>query len=440
MNSSSTLSRRDFLKRAAIVGVAPLVLPTVIRAAPASPNGQITLGFIGLGKQGRYLLDNCLHRNEVRVVAVCDVDTTRRNAARQMVEDRYADALGKGAYKGCATFTDFRELVVRKEIDAVVIATPDHWHAFTSIAATQAGKDIYCEKPVSHTIQEGRAMVKATRWHKRIFQVGSMQRSMSEFRAACELVRNGVIGAIKTVDVGVGVLGPPQPCDLPAEPGLDWDFWLGGAPLHPYNSMLSPHGIYDFFPHWRKYREYGSGGVGDWGAHHFDIVQWALGFDTSGPVEFIPAADPDAQIGARFRYATGVEVCHQSGNGITFYGSNGKIYVTRKAFKLWIGDQLLTDDVKESGQMLEEHLPANAIRLYNSSNHLADWFASMHTRRPPICDVEIGHRTATICQLVNLTYWHHQRLLWDPAKERFVGGTGNWRWLGQEHRKPWRLP
>ncbi len=440
-NSFPALTRRGFLKRAALAGVAPLILPSAIRAAPTPPGSQITLGFIGLGIQGRGLLNGCLPRDEVRVVAVCDVDATRRASARQMVEDHYAKASSKGTYKGCAALGDFRELVARRDIDAVVIATPDHWHALTSIAAAKAGKDVYCEKPLSHTVREGRAMVKATRRHKRVFQVGSMQRSMAEFRAACELVRNGVIGNIKNAEVCVG--GPPIPCDLPAEtdePGLDWNFWLGDAPMRPYNSILSPRGVYTtFFPDWRKYREYGSGQVGDWGAHHFDIVQWALGFDASGPVEFLPVADANAVSGVRFRYSTGVEVIHQPGNGVTFYGSAGKIYVNRGEFKFWLGDKLMTSDVKESGQMLEEHLPANAIRLYQSSNHLTDWFKSMHTRQPPICDVEIGHRTATICHLVNQTYQHQQRLCWNPAKETFVNGTGNPKWLGQEYRKPWHL-
>lgn len=439
MNSS--FSRRDFLKRAAIAGAAPFILPSRLWAAPTPPNSLITIGCIGMGNQGRSLLGNCLGRDDVRVVAVCDVDTTRRNSAKDKVESHYADALGKGAYNGCATFNDFRQLLGRKDIDAVVIATPDHWHALTSIAAAKAGKDIYCEKPMSHTVREGRAMVKATRRHNRVFQVGSMQRSSTEFRATCELIRNGVIGAISTVDVAVG--GPPKPCDLsaePDEPGLDWNFWLGPAPVRPYNSILSPRGArYTFFPDWRNYCEYGSGGVGDWGAHHFDIVQWALGFDSSGPVEFIPPDDPKAGHGARFRYATGVEVIHRSGNDITFHGSKGKIHVNRGKFELWIGDQRKADDVKEASQMLKQYLPPDAIRLYNSSNHVSDWLSSIRSRKPPICDVETGHRTATICELVNLTYWHHQTLKWNPAKEHFVGGTGDPKWLGQLYRKPWRL-
>ena len=440
-NSFSSLTRRTFIKRAALAGAAPFILPSVIRAAKTPPNGKVNIGCIGLGIQGRGLMGGCLQREEIRVVAVCDVDSTRRNSALQMVQDHYAGASANGTYNGCAAFVDFRELLARKDIDAVVIATPDHWHALTSIAAAKAGKDIYCEKPVSHSVPEGRAMVKATRRHKRVFQVGSMQRSMAEFRYASELVRNGVIGAIKNVEVCVG--GPPIPCDLPAEkeePGLDWNFWLGYAPLRPYSSVLSPRGVYTtFFPDWRKYREYGSGQVGDWGAHHFDIVQWALGYDASGPVEFLPAADPNATSGVRFRYPNGVEVIHQPGNGVTFYGSEGKIYVNRGEFKFWLGDRLLTGDVKESRQMRDEHLPANAVRLYESSNHLTDWLKCMHTRQLPICDIEIGHRTASICHLVNQTYEHHQRLCWNPAKEKFINGTGDPKWLSLAYRKPWHL-
>jgi len=439
MNQPPPLSRRDFLKRSAIAA-APLILPSSVWSAETPRNSQITIGCIGVGKQGRDLLGHCLHRDEARVVAVCDVDTTRRESAKKMVEKRYADAAGRGEYKGCTAYNDFRELVERKDIDAVVIATPDHWHALTAIAAAKSGKDVYCEKPLSHTILEGRAMVKAVRKHKRILQTGSMQRSSGEFRAACELIRNGAIGDISTVNVAVS--GPPKFCDLPGEPdepGLDWSFWLGAAPMRPYSSVLSPRGVHDNFPDWRNYREYGSGGVGDWGAHHFDITQWALGHDADGPVEFIPAEDPNARHGVRFRYANGVEVIHDDGNGITFHGSKGKLYVNRGKFELYLGDKLRTDDPKECTEVLKELLPANAVRLYKSDNQISDWFNSIRSRKLPICDVEIGHRTASVCQLVNLTYFHHQPLKWNPAKEKFVDGTGDMKWLGKEYRQPWHL-
>jgi len=317
----TNFNRRRFLKTTLLAGAAPLILPGRLWSADTPANSRINVGFIGVGKQGDGLLHAILPRADVRVIAVSDADGQRRGLAKKAVDKAYAGEATAGD-PGCAEHPDFRELLARKDIDAVVIATPDHWHALIAIAAAKAGKDIYCEKPMAHTVLEGRAMVKAVRAHHRIFQVGSMQRSMSEFRVACELVRNGVIGTVTRVDAAVS--GPPVFCDLPeepAEPGLDWDRWLGPAPQRPYNSILSPRGMPQGYPDWRHYREYGGGGVCDWGAHHFDIVQWAFGYDMGGPVEFIPPAHPEtAQFGARWRYENGVEVTHQAGNGITFYG------------------------------------------------------------------------------------------------------------------------
>jgi predicted dehydrogenase len=411
-----------------------------LRAADAVPGGQITLGFVGLGTQGKGLMENFLRREDVKVLAVCDVDTDRRSNAKRLVEKAYAADLASKSYNGCADYNDFRELLSRTDINGVVIATPDHWHGLVSIAAAQAGKDIYCEKPMNHTILEGRAMVNAVRANQRVFQVGSMQRSSTEFRIACELVRNGVLGTVNKADVAVG--DPSRPCDLPAEddqPGLDWNRWLGPAPTRPYNSILSPRGVHKGFPDWRKYEEYGGGGVSDWGAHHFDIVQWAFGFDETGPSEILAAGEPGATHGMRLRYANGLEVTHKDGNGITFYGDKGKIYVNRGKFQLWIGEELKTDDVREVTQVAKELLPANPISLYRSSNHLADWLRSIRTRKPPICDVETGHRTATVCALVNLAYKHHRNIKWNPKSEQFVDGTGEAGWLTREYRDPWKV-
>ena len=440
MNSPRSFTRRNFLKTAIIAGSAPLILRSSLFAADAAPSRQITLGFIGVGRQGHGLLHACLPRNDFRVLAVSDVDTTRRDLAKQAVEAEYANDTKSGAYHGCAAYGDFRELLARKDIDAVVIATPDHWHALIAIAAANSGKDIYCEKPMAHTILEGRAMVKAVRAHKRILQVGSMQRSMAEFRVACELVRNGVLGTMTRVDAAVS--GPPVPCDLPAEsdePGLVWDMWLGPAPLRPYNSILSPRGMPNGFPEWRHYREYGGGGVCDWGAHHFDIVQWAFDCDESGPVEFFPAATPEAQFGVRWRYANGREVTHQPGNGITFYGDKGKIYVNRGKFQLWLGDQLKAETMDSYAPLLKELLPANAVRLYHSTDQIADWIKCMKSRQLPVCDVETGQRSATVCNLVNLTYFHNQIIKWNPQQEAFADGTGEASWLTRDYRAPWKL-
>ena len=192
------------------------------------------------------------------------------------------------------------------------------------------------------------------------------------------------------------------------------------------------------YPQWRHYREYGSGGVGDWGAHHFDIVQWAFGFDETGPVEFYPAAE-NAQFGVRWRYATGLEVTHQKGNGITFYGDQGKLYVNRGRFQLWLGDQLKAEVMDDYSPLLKELLPPNAVRLYRSTNQITDWVKCMRTRQLPVCDVETGQRSATICNLANAVYFSGQGIKWDPKKEQFAGGTGDPKWLTREYRAPWKL-
>jgi len=438
--ASRPLNRRQFIQRAGfIAGAAPLILsPRLWAETP--PSEKMRLGFVGNGMQGKGLMHGFLGREDATVAAVCDVDSDRRNDAKGIVDKHYAERGGGGAAGGCAAYNDFRQLIDRKDIDGVVIATPDHWHALVSIAAAEAGKDIYCEKPMAHTIHEGRAMVKAMRKHKRILQVGSMQRSMAEFRIACELVRNGCIGDVKTADVAVG--GPMIPCDLPGEPeqpGLDWDRWLGPAPLRPYNSVLSPRGVHKHFPDWRKYLEYGGGQVSDWGAHHFDIVQWAFGFDNTGPVEIIAAGQPGAQEGAKVCYENGLVVTHRAGNGVTFYGDKGKIYVNRGQFKLWLGDQLKTEDVREAHLVAKDLLPSNAVRLYESNNQLSDWLKCVKSRQLPICDVETGHRTATICALVNLSYLHTTSIKWDPAHEKFRDGTGEAAWLTREYRAPWKV-
>jgi predicted dehydrogenase len=429
MNNTNRFSRRQFLKTTATLAVTtPILLPSATGAAPKGPNDRITLGFIGMGKQNSGLLNGFIHSKETQVVAVCDVDTTRREHAKQTVENYYAKQTDKGSFKGCEAYVDFRQLIARKDIDAVVIATPDHWHALNVIAAAKAGKDIYCEKPLSLTIAEARAMVNAVRKNKRICQTGSMQRSSREFLKACSLVRNGRIGKVKTVIVGVGA--PSKWCDLPEEtmePGLDWNFWLGPAPARPYNSVLSPRGVHDHFPDWRNYREYSGGMMTDWGAHHFDIAQWGLGMDDSGPVEIIPPEDPKATTGVRFLYANGVEMIHDSSKGgAKFIGTDGTIFVDRGKFQA---------DPESIGQ---ESLDALPIKLYASDNHLKDWLDCVRSRKLPICDVEIGCRSVSVCHLGNLAYWNHRRLKWDPKKERFIGDKEANTWLDRAKRAPWK--
>ncbi len=438
-------SRRSFLKTALAAGAAPLILPSRVWSAETKPNDKLAIGLIGMGKMNSSHLNDWLRRKDSQVVAVCDVDTTRRENAKGKADEFYAKAGGGkvDAYK------DFRELIARKDIDAVCIATPDHWHAYIGIAAMKAGKDVYGEKPLTNTIHEAWELVKATRDTKRVFQTGSQQRSSSEFRVACELARNGVIGKIYHVAVGIG--GPGKPCDLPEEtmePGLDWDMWLGGAPMRPYNSVLAPRGVHDHFPNWRNYWEYGGGMVTDWGAHHFDICQWGLGEDDRGPLEILPVSDPKAQQGVKLKYTGGVEVTHVSENGVTFHGDKGMIFVNRGRFILKVGDREVANfskneskpSLKEQVAAAEKEFLADAkVKLINTTGHKDNFVECIKSRQRPIADVEIGARTVTTCHLVNLAYKHGQKIAWDPAKLAFGGGTGKAEWLTREYRGDWKV-
>ena len=441
MPKVKSLSRRRFIKLSSVATAAPFILPSNIWSAETKPNDRITLGHIGMGKQNRGLMNGFLGRKDCQVVAVCEIEPNRRKAAQEAVNQRYASDRASEAYRGCDTYTDFRQLIARDDIDAVVIATPDHWHALISIAAANSGKDIYCEKPLCQSIHQARAMVNAVRNNQRVFQTGSMQRSSREFRVACELVRNNVIGKIHTMDVNVG--GPAKWCDLPGQEvpaGTDWNMWVGPAPMRGYNEILCPKGVHDHFPAWRNYREFGGGGVTDWGAHHFDIAQWGLGMDASGPVEIIPAKEANATQGVKLRYANGTIVNHGGGDGVTFHGSKGRIRVNRGQFEMWMGDRQIASDRGALGELVAEYTDDNSIRLHESSNHQGDWINCIRSRKKPIADVEIGARTVTVCHLVNLSYYHDNAAMkWDPTAEQFVGGTGDPAWLDVPSRAPWKL-
>jgi predicted dehydrogenase len=433
MRPSNPTSRREFLARGASALAAPAVLSSAALGAGAGKtpaSERIALGFIGMGVMCRSHLEHFLGKDDVQVVAVCDVDTTRREKARTTADESYSKK-AKGSYKGCAGFNDFRELLARPDIDAVVIATPDHWHAIPVIEACKAGKDVYCEKPLTVSLLEAKTVVDAVRKHQRVFQTGSQQRTEfdGKFRTACEYVRNGRIGEVLTIHVGVGE--PARPCDLPGEspePGLDWDLWLGPAPMRPYNHELSPRGVHKHFPAWRKYREYGGGGLSDMGAHHFDIAQWALDRDHSGPVEVAPPHDETATIGARFRYDDGVEMVHGGPSGATFVGTKGIIYVDRGKL------ESIPDNI------LKKPLGDGDARLPRAEGHRTNWVECMRSRATPIASVEAGAHSAAVCILANLVYWHRRPLKWDPKTWQFPGDAQANAWLDRDRRDTWPLP
>ena len=429
MTNQSKITRRGFVKGAALAVVAaPTIVPCSVLGGQQqqAPSERITLGFIGVGKMNGYHLSHFLGDPEVRVLAVCDVDTTRREHAKKTVDDRHAS---DEAYKGCDAYNDFHELLARNDIDAVVIATPDHWHTHPIVEAAKAKKDIYCEKPLTLTIAEAKVAIDAVRKHDVVFQTGSQQRSGREFRYACELVRNGRIGKIVRVNAAVG--GPSRWCDLPEEemePGLDWNLWLGQAPMRPYNSILSPRGVHDHFPAWRNYREYSGGGMTDWGAHHFDIAQWGLGMDESGPVEIIPPEDENAQSGVKYLYENGVELIHGGPGGVNFVGTEGEIFVDRGKL------------ASKPEEIIKEPIRDDEIHLYQSPGHQRDWLNCVRSRKRPICDVEIGARSVTVCHLGNLAYWNRRKLRWDPKNWEFPGDAEANTWRDRQRRDPWQLP
>lgn len=414
MKSSTGLTRRALLAAAAPLATAPAWASD----ARPSPSRRITVGIVGAGRQGLALLARLRREPDVQVIAVCDVDRTRRDHAK------------RSAGAGCAAFNDHRELLARKDLDAVVIATPDHWHAIQSIDACRARKDVYCETPLTSTIHEARAVVEVARRTGRVFQTGSQQRAEYEgrFRTACEYVRSGRIGKLLAIYAGV-TGGASRWCDLPEEPmepGLDWDRWLGPAPLRPYHSALSPRGVHDAAPAWRQFREYAGGALADAGLHHFDIAQWALDADRAGPAEIIPPDEAAGARGLRFVYPSGVELIQGGPAGLTFVGVSGSIFVDRTRLAC-NPDKLLQESLGEK----DVHLPAPASLL-------RDWLDCIKTRRRPLCDVELGARSATVAHLGALASWHRRRLRWDPATWTVVGDETVA--LDRARRDPYLLP
>jgi predicted dehydrogenase len=403
----------------------------------------------------RLHFDSLLARDDIQVVAVCDVDTTRREYARKRVDDAYSEKVG-ATYKSCTAHNDFRELLARADIDAVFIATPDHWHAFIAAAAVRTGKDVYCEKPLTYNIHEALELVKSVRKTDRVFQTGSQQRSSKEFRVAAELVRNGVLGRIGAI--GVAFNDPPSYYNQPAEslePGLDWDRWCGPGPLVPYNPMLSPRGVHENFPWWRRTWEFGGGSITDWGAHHIDIAQWALGVDGSGPVE-VRAPDnwETAKRGAQLVYANGTILTHVSGHengrGVSFFGSEGELHVNRGKFDLILAGKSVRkfwDKEVDKGTSLErevtlterEFLKDVKVRLPAPKSHFQDFLDSIASRRKPLCDVEIGASSVIACHIMNFGYRYGANAFWDPARHCFSKGGSDF-WLTREsYRGDWEV-
>ena len=426
------MKRRNFIRSGALAIAGFTILPRHILGGTnfVAPSDQINLGIIGCGAQGRWTLAPEFARR-ANLIAAADCESRQLKAMQEIVEKETKKAKGQ-AYKGFKLYADYHELLNRSDIDGVIIATPDHWHAIQTIEACRAGKDVYVEKPISHSIEEGRAMADAVEKYNRVLQVGNMQRSWRNFRHACELVRNGYIGEIKEVKVSIGP--PPVKYDLPAQPvpkTLDWEMWIGPAPMNVYNEELAPPMERNMFPNWRNYKEYGGGMICDWGAHMFDIAQWALGMDDSGPIEFTPPEEEELRP-LSMRYANGTVMTHEpfrkaDGNAVRFIGSDGVIDISRS----------FLDTIP--AKLQDEVIGEDKIKLYKSDDHYNDFLTSMKTRKQPLSTVEIGHRTASLCHIVNLCYEFDRKLVWNPEKEEFFFDDEANKRRGNPIREPYSL-
>jgi predicted dehydrogenase len=425
MAASKGISRREAVRRGASVAAASwlglrVVQPNVLGAeGQTPPSDTILLGGIGVGRQGR---GHLVQGRNARCIAVADV------------YQKHLDEVARG--KNWYTFKDYRQLLDRKDIDAVTVGTPDHWHVPCCLHAVEAGKDVYCEKPLTLTIREGRILVEAVRRYARVFQTGSQQRSSHTCRFGCELVRNGRAGKVHTVH-GHCYPSPWHPEGLPAQPipeGLDWEMWLGPAPYHPYHvDIHRPRAK----PGWISFLPFSGGEMTGWGAHGLDIIQWGLGMDTSGPTE-VWAESHDIKSRVHYRYAGGVELHLDTGpmGGGVFQGDQGEILVDRGKL------------VCKPEEIGKEPLKPDDLHLYSSVNHIQNWLDCIRTRQKPICDVEIGHRSCTVCHLGNIARWLAPRKLrWDPATETFPdepstslgpGPDAN-RYLDRPAREPWGI-
>ncbi len=429
------MDRRRFLKSAVTAAGGLVLFPQVIPSSALgkdgvkAPSDRLVHACIGMGNRGLADMRGFLGRSDVQVVAVCDIDKAHRDAAKKTVDQKYGN-------RDCATYHDFREVIARPDIDTLSLALPDHWHSIPVILAAQAGKDIYGEKPLARTICEGRQMVKAVEKYQRIWQTGSQQRSDAKFHKACELVRNGRIGKVSRVEVGLptGKEGPVAQVK-PVPPGLDYDFWLGPVLWRPYMEF-SERGIHWG---WRWVMDFSGGQITDWAGHHVDIAHWGLGLDRTGPVEIEGRGEYprdglwDVPMTYRFtcKYANGVEITvansKQIRQGATWYGEKGWIYVTRGKL-----------EANPPG-ILNETIGPGEIHLYESRDHIGNFVECVRDRRETVAPIEIGHRSISVGLLGEIAMLTQQRLQWDPQNERFRNSDEANRMLQRSMRSPWQI-
>lgn len=453
-------TRRDFLKRSLSAGLGLWVAPTIVPASvfgPAAPSNRINIGAIGTGRISRdHDMPGVWKYDDVRIVAAADVDANRVADAKKLIEGYYSKKQGK-PYTGVTTYEDYMDLLANKDIDAVLISTPDHWHAKIAIDAVRAGKDVYLQKPTSLTIEEGRKMSEAVNASGRILQIGSQQRSMEQFRVACELVRNGRIGQLKSIDVRLpGDPAGGNPIEMPIPKSLNYDMWLGQTPYIPYTlDRVHPLQGYDR-PGWLRCEQFGAGMITGWGAHHFDIAHWAMDTEYSGPVEISGRAEfpttglwnVHGDYATEMLYDNGVVVTgttnsKEKPNGVLFTGTEGWIFVSRGSYTASANDPATAGASKalqaSDPKILTSVIGPDETHLYRSSDHHGNWLESVRTRKQNITPAEVAHRSCSACLLQHIAMKLNRKLYWDPILERFKNDDEANAMIARPHRPPYNF-
>ncbi|UOG77313.1 Gfo/Idh/MocA family oxidoreductase (plasmid) [Hymenobacter tibetensis] len=458
---TSPVSRRSFLETSTKAAAATLVFggfPTIVPASvfgKNAPSNRINIGAIGTGRISRiHDMPGVWQYDQAQIMAVCDVDTRRAEEGKQLVNEYYTKKNGK-PFDGVKVYHDYQALLQNKDIDGVLISTPDHWHALIGMAAVRAGKDVYCQKPTSLTIAEGRALSDAVKSTGRIFQIGSQQRSSTQFRYAAELVRNGRIGTLKTVSIGLpGDPSGEEEVAMPVPTNLNYDRWLGSTPEVYYTEKrVHPQQGYDR-PGWLRCEQFGAGMITGWGSHHVDCAHWAMNTEHTGPVEVSGSAefpkkglwDVHGPFRTEGRYANGVHMIISDSlpNGIKFEGTEGWIFVSRGDAKATSSDPVSLQAAKaldaSDPKIIQSVIGPNEIHLYESKEHHGNWLECIKSRKQPIAPVEVGHRSCSTCLIHHIVMKLKRKVYWDPAKEQFVNDAEANRLLSRPQRKPYTLP
>jgi predicted dehydrogenase len=456
--SKETISRRKFLNQSVKATVFAVAVPSIVPSSvfgKNAPSNRINVGAIGAGRISRtHDMPGVWRQDIAQLMAVCDLDSKRTQEGKVLIDGYYTKKNGAD-YNGTKAYNDFEELLANKDIDAVTISTPDHQHARIAVMAAQAGKDIYLQKPTSLTISEGRTMSDSIQKAGRIFQIGSQQRSSKQFRYAAELVRNGRIGQLKKVYVGLpGDPSGDEEKEMPVPKNLNYDAWLGSTPYVYYTeNRVHPQEGYDR-PGWLRCEQFGAGMITGWGSHHIDCAHWGMDTELTGPVELWGHAEfPKSglwNVHGIFRtealYANGVHmiVSNELPNGIKFEGTEGWIFVTRGNYNVTGSDPVANrEGVKpleaSDDKIIKSVIGPNEIHLYESSDHHLNWLESVKSRKTPITTVEIAHRSCSACLLHHIVMKLDRKVYWDPEKERFKNDDAANKLLSRTQREAYAL-